>query len=97
MVMHRLDRDWSDVWIIQGETIWQVFERSRFLGNSRADPCSRKLKREPSRAWVEANCAQGETVLYLGYDWTEMHRVEAAMKHWVEVCGVGPWLHEPKE
>jgi hypothetical protein len=26
--------------------------------------------------------------VYLGYDWTEMHRVEAAMKHWA------PWTVE---
>lgn len=65
-----------------GRDIWQVFKDSRYLGNTRADPCSAQLKREPSRRWVTANCRPGGTVLYLGYDWTEEHRLVRTRKSW---------------
>lgn len=65
-----------------GRDIWQVFSEARFLGNTRADVCSRVLKREPTRQWVEANCAQDATVLYLGYDWTEYNRFQRTQAAW---------------
>lgn len=69
-----------------GKTIWQVFADVRFLGNTRADPCSRVLKREPMRKWLEDNCDPAQTCVYLGFDWTEQHRLERAEPHWV------PWV-----
>lgn len=71
-----------------GRTIWQVFAEVKFLGNSRVDPCSRVLKREPMRRWLEDNRDPGETVVYLGFDWTEQHRHDRALKHWA------PWRME---
>lgn len=71
-----------------GKTIWQTFSEVRFLGNSRVDPCSRILKREPLRRWIEENCDPSTTVIYLGYDWTEEHRWLRAQKHW------SPWTVE---
>ena len=37
----------------QGLDIWEIFERERFLGNSRIDPCSKFLKRMPLRKALE--------------------------------------------
>jgi len=71
--------------IADGRTIWQVFRDERFLGNSRVDPCSKILKRELSRRWMEEHCDPTETTVYLGYDWTEMHRFERSQKAWA------PW------
>lgn len=74
--------------IADGRTPWQVFEERRFLGNTRVDLCSRILKRELTRTWLTANCDPAETVVYLGFDWTEMHRMERAVPHWA------PWRIE---
>jgi hypothetical protein len=68
--------------IREGRDVWQVFHDVRFLGNSRIDPCSRVLKRETLRKWLEAECDPADTVVYLGIDWTEIHRFERAAGHW---------------
>lgn len=68
--------------IADGRDIWTVFRDVRFLGNTRADPCSRVLKREPMRRWLEDNCDPATTTVYLGYEWTEAHRVERAARFW---------------
>lgn len=68
--------------IADGRDIWQVFKDERFLGNSRVDPCSRVLKRDLTRKWLEANHDPARTVVVLGLDWTEMHRVERARTAW---------------
>jgi hypothetical protein len=41
-----------------GKDIWDVFEKEKFLGNTRADPCSKYLKRVPMRKWLEENLAK---------------------------------------
>lgn len=74
--------------IADGRDIWQVFRDERFLGNTRADPCSRVLKREQSRGWLERECDPAETVVYLGFDWTEVHRLDRARAAWA------PWAIE---
>lgn len=71
--------------ICEGRTPEQVFRDVRFLGNNRVDPCSRVLKREPLRKWLEDNCDPADTNVYLGMDYTEYHRFERALKYWA------PW------
>jgi LAGLIDADG-like domain len=71
--------------ICMGETPWDVFKRKRFLGNSRIDPCSENLKRKPLRAWIEENCTPEDTVIYIGIDWSEAHRLDRAKPRWL------PW------
>ncbi len=71
-----------------GRTIWDTFKESRYLANTRADVCSRRLKREPLRAWMEQNCDPADTVAYLGFDWLEIDRHDRAAKHWE------PWVME---
>lgn len=79
-----------------GRTIWQVFAEARFLGNSRVDPCSRVLKREPTRRWLEQNCEVDRTTIYLGFDWTEEHRHVRATDHWKPWQVESPLLWEPQ-
>lgn len=74
--------------LADGRDIWQVFKDERFLGNSRADPCSRILKRALSRSWIEEHCEPSTTVIYLGMDWTETHRLDRARLAW------SPWVVE---
>lgn len=56
-----------------GRTPWDVFRDRRMIGNTRADLCSRILKREQSQRWLAAN-APGATLVF-GIDWEELHRV----------------------
>ena len=77
--------------IAEGRTPWEVFEDEAFLGNSQIDPCSRILKRELCRKWVEENCFTGpslfgfeETVLYVGISWDE-GREDEIRERWL------PW------
>lgn len=70
--------------ICDGRTPWEVFRDVRFIGNSRADPCSKILKRDLLRAWIEGHCEPSTTVV-LGIDWTEIHRFERAVPRWA------PW------
>lgn len=60
--------------IAEGRTPWEVFRDRRFLGNSRVDPCSEALKREPIKRWLAQHCDPADTVCYVGIDWTEEHR-----------------------
>ena len=44
------------VWLVDGRDVWEVFRDERFLGNSRADPCSKILKRQKADQWLVQNC-----------------------------------------
>ena len=68
-----------------GKTIWDVFRDKRFIGNTRVDLCSRVLKREPMRKWLEDHCDPADTMVHLGFDISEEHRVQRAAPYWV------PW------
>lgn len=69
------------VTLADGRTIWEVFRSVRFLGNSRADPCSRILKREIGNRWLLDNCDPKDTTLVFGLDWTEPPRAEKIVKN----------------
>jgi hypothetical protein len=72
------------VHIADGRTPWEVFRDVKLLGNSRADPCSRILKREPAEKWLAANCEPETTTLVFGIDWTETHRFDDSEGHGVK-------------
>lgn len=74
--------------VADGRNPWEVFRDVRFIGNSRVDPCSRMLKRELLRRWIKEHCDPKTTTVYLGIDWTEMHRMAGAAKRWA------PWKVE---
>lgn len=61
--------------VADGRDIWQVFKDDRFLGNSRLANCSKFLKQKPCRDWLADNCDPADTVLYVGLDWSEPHRI----------------------
>lgn len=68
------------VWLQDGRTPFEVFDDVGMLGNSRFDPCSRVLKREPAERWLEDHCIPSETILVAGIDWTETHRFDGDPK-----------------
>lgn len=62
--------------LADGRNIWQVFSDVKFMGNSRVDPCSRVLKRELFRKYVDANVRNnGSTTVIFGIGPTEAHRM----------------------
>jgi hypothetical protein len=83
------------VWLRDGRDIWQVFKDERWLGNSRLAHCSHRLKQKPAREWLEANCHPEETVVYVGIDWTEVHRVAAIEKAYKPYEAVAPLTEPP--
>lgn len=78
-----------------GRTPWEVFRDVRMIGNTRADPCSRILKREITRNWVEENSKPNDAVVYLGIDWSEAHRFERARTSWLPWRAEAPMCEEP--
>ena len=82
-------------WISAGKDIWRVFEDVRYMGNSRVDPCSRILKREMARQWIEKNFKPDEVTLYMGIDWTEAHRAAKIKKFWEPYKVEFPMMDEP--
>lgn len=79
----------------EGRTPWEVFFDVSFLGNTRADPCSRVLKRQFLRDWVDEHCDPSNTTLYLGIDWTEEHRITKAQRYWGEWDVQAPMCEAP--
>ncbi|MBU8637673.1 phosphoadenosine phosphosulfate reductase family protein [Bacillus pumilus] len=68
--------------IADGRTPWQVFKDTRFLGNSKLAKCSHMLKQETAKKWLHSNYGPDECILYLGIDFTEIHRTKAPVKNW---------------
>lgn len=60
--------------VAEGRDIWQVFDDEGMIGNTRVDLCSRILKREVLKGWVDANCADDATII-IGFDANEAHRL----------------------
>lgn len=81
--------------IAEGRDVWQVFRDERMMGSTRADPCSRILKREPMRRWLDEHCDPAETSVVLGIDWTERHRLDRALVRWDPWRVVAPMCEPP--
>jgi 3'-phosphoadenosine 5'-phosphosulfate sulfotransferase (PAPS reductase)/FAD synthetase len=62
--------------IADGRTPFDVFNDEGMMGNSRADLCSRILKRELAERWLKANCDPTDTALIFGLGWSEVHRFD---------------------
>lgn len=85
------------VTIADGRNPWEVFHDKHFLGNTLVDPCSRILKRELLRKWLDDNCEPAHTVVYLGIDWTEAHRYDRAAGYWQPWTTSAPLIEEPMD
>jgi hypothetical protein len=70
------------VTVADGRTPFEVFHDDRFLGNQRLANCSKYLKQKPCREWLDANCDPGTTIVYVGIDWSETHRLPAIEAGW---------------
>lgn len=79
-----------------GRTPFQVFRDDRFLGNSRLANCSKYLKQKPCREWLEAEHPDPDgVILYVGIDWSEIHRMPAIEAGWSPYEVVAPLCERP--
>jgi hypothetical protein len=83
------------VTVSDGRDIWQVFKDKRFLGNSRLANCSVELKAKPARAWLEANTTPDDSLVWLGIDWTETHRLPAIERNYLPWTAGAPLCDPP--
>jgi hypothetical protein len=83
------------VTVKDGRDIWEVFEQTRFLGNSRLAKCSHELKQKPARKWLDENCDPKLTIVYVGIDWTETHRVASIVKNYQPYTALAPLTEPP--
>jgi hypothetical protein len=82
------------IYINENKDIWEVFKEKKYLGNSRLAHCSFELKQKPARKWLNENCDPNNTIVYVGIDWTETHRLPAIVKNYKPYVAVAP-LAEP--
>lgn len=92
-VADRLGCEW--LVLADGRTPMQVGRDLRVVPNNRMAVCSRVLKRELLRRWIDENCDPAETVIYLGFDWTEQHRIDAAAAPWQPYTVAAPLADPP--
>lgn len=81
--------------IADGRDLWQVFNDEKFIGNTRIDVCSKVLKRNLSRRWINENCDPLTTEIALGIDWTEQHRYDRALPRWEPYALIAPLCDPP--
>lgn len=79
----------------EGRDVWQVFRDQRFIGNTRVSNCSRTLKQEPARRWLDENCDPAVTTVYVGIDWTEPHRLPAMHRNYAPFVLDAPLTRSP--
>jgi hypothetical protein len=60
--------------IADGRTPWELFHQEGMMGSTRADLCSRILKRELLDRWLADNCDPADTTRYIGIHWSESDR-----------------------
>jgi len=81
--------------VVDGRDIWEVFKDKRFLGNSRIAPCSHELKQKPAKKWIWDNCDPETTLIHVGIDWSESHRMESVARGYQPYKVAAPLMVEP--
>ncbi|OMF38791.1 hypothetical protein BK133_00895 [Paenibacillus sp. FSL H8-0548] len=83
------------VWLKDGRDPWEVFRDVKWIGNSRIAQCSHLLKQKVAADYIKKNYKAEEAVLYVGIDWTEMHRLEKIVEHWAPYEVKSPMTEAP--
>lgn len=65
--------------ISEGRNPWELFTDIKFLGDTKADPCSQILKRNLIKQHILKNYDRDTIIVHLGIDYTEKHRLESAI------------------
>ena len=83
------------VWLCDGRNLWEVFNQQGMIANTRADLCSRILKREMARKYVRERWKSEECVLYFGIDHSERHRIDRIRENWLPYAVAAPLCDPP--
>lgn len=78
-----------------GKRMWDVFEEERYIGNSQSDICSRVLKREPLKAYMNGHHDPTRDLIAVGYEWTEGARISTAAPLWSPWTAIAPLAERP--
>lgn len=81
--------------LADGRTPMQVGRDARCVPNDRMDVCSRVLKRELLRRWIDTHCDPATDTIVLGFDWTEQHRLDKAAPRWAPFTVAAPLCDPP--
>jgi hypothetical protein len=81
--------------LADGRTPMQVGRDERVVPNNRMAVCSKILKRELLRDYMDTHHDPADSVVYLGFDWTEEHRLRAAEAHWAPWTIQSPLMDVP--
>jgi hypothetical protein len=92
-VQDRLGASWQV--LRDGRTPMEAGRDERCVPNDRMAVCSKLLKRRLLRAWLDAECDPEQTVIYLGYDWTENTRIAGALPFWAPFKVLNPLAEPP--
>ena len=65
-----------------GETPYTLCYKQKFLFNSRIAGCSKALKSKPFNEFLKNNYTHEEAIIYMGIDFTEVHRCEAITRNY---------------
>ncbi len=80
-VVNRLGRvEW--VILADGRTPMQAGLDAKCVPNNRMAVCSRVLKRDLIRNYMDAHYDPADSMVYLGFDWTEAHRFVKSKEPW---------------
>jgi hypothetical protein len=90
-----VEGDTEYAFVAEGRDPWQVFRDVKLLGNTHHDPCSRVLKREFLRKWLNLRYQPDDCVVYIGYDWTEIDRWKKAERFWAPYSVECPLIERP--
>lgn len=81
--------------VSDGRTPFEVYWHARFLGNARLAPCSKILKQQPARRWLDEHADPDATTLYVGIDTGETRRIPGIRKGWAPWHVEFPLTNEP--
>jgi len=68
--------------LTDGRTPMQAGRDARVVPNNRMAVCYRVLKRDLLRRHLDDNYDPADTIIHLGFDWTEPHRFKASVEPW---------------
>jgi len=92
-VVTRLSCEWQI--LTHGQTPMEIGRKVGVVPNNRMAVCSRILKRELLWNYMEEHYDPADSVVYLGFDWTEPHRFSAAEGHWAPWKVSAPLMDPP--
>lgn len=81
--------------VCEGRTPQEVHRDVRLIGNPMVAPCSRVLKQEPCRRWLEEHTDPSNTTVHVGIDWSEMHRLPAIVRNYKPWTATAPLCGPP--